>query len=53
VLRGAGGRVTDCAGADLAYGKEDPRQPGGILAGDPQSWKAALPLVRRLAASIL
>jgi 3'(2'), 5'-bisphosphate nucleotidase len=53
ILRGAGGRVTDCAGGELAYGKEDPRQPRGILAGDPGSWEAALPLVRRLAASIL
>ena len=53
VLRGAGGRVTDCGGAQLRYGKSDPRQLSGILAGDPSSWAAALPLVRELAAPIL
>lgn len=53
ILRGAGGRVTDCAGEDLRYGKPDPHQTGGILAGDPASWKMALPLVRRVAAPIL
>lgn len=53
ILKGAGGRVTDCGGGPLQYGKEGPRQPRGILAGDPKSWAAALPLVRRLAASIL
>ena len=53
ILSGAGGRVSDCAGRPLAYGKEDPHQPRGILAGDPGSWAAALPLVQRLAASIL
>ncbi len=53
VLRGAGGRVTDCGGGQLRYGKSDPRQLSGILAGDPISWAAALPLVRELAAPIL
>ena len=53
VLRGAGGRVTDCGGGELRYGKPDPRQPSGILAGDPSSWASALPLVRELCAPIL
>ncbi len=53
VLRGAGGRVTDCGGGSLRYGKEDPRQPSGILAGDPTSWARALPLVRGVSAPIL
>jgi 3'(2'), 5'-bisphosphate nucleotidase len=53
VLRGAGGRVTDCGGGQLRYGKHDPRQPSGILAGDPSSWASALPLVRRMCAPIL
>ncbi len=53
VLRGAGGRVTDCGGGTLRYGKPDPRQPSGILAGDPSSWAAALPLVREMSAPIL
>ncbi len=53
VLRGAGGRVTDCGGSQLRYGKPDPRQPSGILAGDPISWAAALPLVREMSAPIL
>jgi 3'(2'), 5'-bisphosphate nucleotidase len=53
VLRGAGGQVTDCGGEPLQYGKEDPRQPSGILAGDPVSWARALPLVREMSAPIL
>lgn len=53
VLRGAGGRVTDCGGGALSYGKPDPRQPAGILAGDPTSWASALPLVREMSAPIL
>jgi len=53
VLRGAGGRVTDCGGGTLRYGKSNPRQPSGILAGDPGSWAAALPLVREMSAPIL
>jgi 3'(2'), 5'-bisphosphate nucleotidase len=53
VLRGAGGRVTDCGGGELRYGKPDPRQPSGILAGDPSSWASALPLVRQICAPIL
>lgn len=35
VLRGAAGVVTDCDGQRLSYGKADPRQPRGILAGGP------------------
>ena len=53
VLRGAGGRVTDCGGVELLYGKPDPSQPSGILAGDPTSWAEALPLVSELSAPIL
>lgn len=53
ILRGAGGEVTDCGGRPLTYGKADPRQPAGILAGDPWSWSEALPLVRRESAPIL
>jgi len=53
VLRGAGGRVTDCGGRRLTYGKHDPRQPSGILAGDPASWEESLPLVREMCAPIL
>jgi 3'(2'), 5'-bisphosphate nucleotidase len=53
VLRGAGGRVTDCGGGPLRYGKPDPRQPSGILAGDPSSWAAALPVVREMSAPVL
>ncbi len=53
MLRGAGGEVTDCGGQPLAYGKADPKQPGGILAGHPSSWAGALPLVRRESAGIL
>ncbi len=45
VLRGAGGLVTDCAGAPLEYGDADPRQPGGIFAGTPAAWERARPLV--------
>jgi 3'-phosphoadenosine 5'-phosphosulfate (PAPS) 3'-phosphatase len=35
VLAEAGGTVTDCRGAPLAYNKPDPRQPHGILACAP------------------
>jgi len=53
VLRGAGGRVTDCAGGPLTYGKRDPAQPQGILAGRIDTWEAALPLVREVTAAKL
>lgn len=36
VLRAAGGRVTDCFGASLTYGKTDPRQLRGIFAARPR-----------------
>jgi 3'(2'), 5'-bisphosphate nucleotidase len=49
MLRGAGGRVTDCSGAPLRYGKPDPAQPGGIFAAHPAAWESALPLVREIA----
>jgi 3'-phosphoadenosine 5'-phosphosulfate (PAPS) 3'-phosphatase len=40
VLRGAGGRVTDCRGAALRYNQRDPRQRDGIVACGPgvQEW---------------
>lgn len=38
ILRGAGGRVTDCRGERLRYGGADPAQPGGIFAADPATW---------------
>ena len=53
VLRGAGGRVTDCAGRRLDYGKPDPVQPRGIFAARPDTWEAALPLVREVTAAKL
>lgn len=53
VLRGAGGRVTDCAGGSLTYGKRDPAQPRGIFAAHADSWEAALPLVREVTAAKL
>jgi 3'(2'), 5'-bisphosphate nucleotidase len=53
VLRGAGGRVSDCAGRPLTYGKRDPAQPHGILAGRTDTWEAALPLVREVTAAKL
>lgn len=53
VLRGAGGRVTDCGGAPLSYGKPDPLQPRGIFAGQASAWENALPLVREVTADKL
>ncbi len=53
VLRGAGGRVTDCAGRPLTYGKRDPAQPHGIFAARGDSWETALPLVREVTAAKL
>lgn len=53
VLRGAGGQVSDCAGAPLRYGKRDPSQRGGILAGTKTAWTSALPLVREISAPLL
>ena len=49
MLRGAGGRVTDCLGEPLRYGKSNPAQPGGIFAAHPAAWESALPLVREIA----
>lgn len=49
VLRGAGGRVTDCRGEPLDYGKDDPSQPGGIFAARPDVWEDAADAVRGLA----
>jgi 3'(2'), 5'-bisphosphate nucleotidase len=47
VLREAGGTVTDCCGAPLAYNKAKPAQPHGILAGAPGVRERVLPVVRR------
>jgi len=49
VLRGAGGRVTDCLGERLTYGKSPPVQPEGILAAVPEVWSRVLPTVRHIA----
>ena len=48
VLAGAGGRVTDCLGDPLDYGKADPHQPGGIFASRPDVWPEVAPLVKQL-----
>jgi 3'(2'), 5'-bisphosphate nucleotidase len=52
ILRGAGGRVTDCSGAPLQYGKQDPRQPGGIFAARADVWADVLPTVRKISGSM-
>jgi 3'(2'), 5'-bisphosphate nucleotidase len=49
MLRAAGGRVTDCEGEALRYGKVHPAQPGGIFAAHPAAWEYALPIVREIA----
>jgi 3'(2'), 5'-bisphosphate nucleotidase len=49
MLRAAGGRVTDCRGDALRYGKIHPAQPGGIFAAHPAAWEYALPIVREIA----
>jgi 3'-phosphoadenosine 5'-phosphosulfate (PAPS) 3'-phosphatase len=49
VLRGAGGRVTDCRGERLRYGKADPSQPAGLFAARPEVWERAAEAVARLA----
>ena len=49
MLSGAGGRVTDCRGEPLRYGKTNPAQPGGIFAAHPAVWESTLPLVREIA----
>ncbi|MCG8466595.1 MAG: 3'(2'),5'-bisphosphate nucleotidase CysQ, partial [Gemmatimonadetes bacterium] len=48
VLRGAGGRVTDCSGSPLSYGDPDPRQRGGIFAATPAAWEHARERVREI-----
>lgn len=53
VLRGAGGRVTDCGGEPLTYGKADPMQPRGIFAARSGAWTSALRLVREVTADKL
>ena len=49
VLRGAGGRVTDCLGRSLDYGKENPHQLAGIFAARPDVWERSRPLVEAIA----
>jgi 3'(2'), 5'-bisphosphate nucleotidase len=49
ILRGAGGRVTDCAGSPLRYGKPDPRQPRGIFAARVGVFERVGPVVREVA----
>ena len=49
VLRGAGGRVADCRGERLRYGKDDPAQAGGIFAGRTPVWEEVGDVVRELA----
>lgn len=39
VLRGAGGRVADCSGRKLEYGKDRPSQPNGMLGCTQAAWK--------------
>jgi 3'(2'), 5'-bisphosphate nucleotidase len=45
LLRAAGGRVTDCAGEPLSYGKPEPVQPGGIFAATHEVWSRVAPIV--------
>jgi 3'(2'), 5'-bisphosphate nucleotidase len=52
VLRGAGGRVTDCAGEPLTYGHPDPRQRGGIFAATRGAWVYARPIVIDISAPL-
>lgn len=49
MLRAAGGRVTDCRGEPLRYGKDHPAQPDGIFAAHPAAWETTFPLVREIA----
>lgn len=49
VLRAAGGRVTDCFGAPLEYGKPDPRQLRGIFAAALRIHSEVAPLVAEVA----
>lgn len=53
LLRGAGGRVTDCGGRALEYGKADPRQLRGIFAAGPVAWSRAESAVRAAAGELL
>ncbi|MGW8281790.1 MAG: 3'(2'),5'-bisphosphate nucleotidase CysQ family protein [Gemmatimonadota bacterium] len=53
VLTGAGGKVTDCGGGALTYGKPDPRQRRGIFAARSGTWDALRPMVREIAAPML
>lgn len=53
VLRGAGGRVSDCAGRPLTYGKRQPAQPRGIFAARADVWGDAVGLVREVTSAKL
>jgi len=52
ILRGAGGRVTDCRGGQLSYGEADPQQRGGIFAATPAAWEHARAEVREITQSM-
>ncbi len=52
ILRGAGGRVTDCQGGPLRYGDSDPQQRGGIFAATPAAWEYARSEVLELTRSM-
>lgn len=52
VLRAAGGRFTDLAGAPFRYGGRDMRNRGGILACNAAAYDAVLPVAREAARSI-
>ncbi len=45
ILRGAGGRVSDCLGRPLVYGKPEPVQPAGIFAATRSAWLRLAPRV--------
>lgn len=49
ILRGAGGRVTDCRGRALTYGKTDPRQRDGIFAARADVWERVAERVEAVA----
>lgn len=45
ILRGAGGRVSDCLGRPLVYGKPEPVQRAGIFAATHSAWLRLAPQV--------
>ncbi len=52
LLRGAGGRVTDCCGDPLSYGKKRPVQPLGIFAARAEIVDAVAPTVLAIGAEM-